>query len=71
MISTPNIGETPRTLGKVQGAPKGTLSHPCAKPTNLAQCYTREFRHHREGGPGPSQDHKGIYLHEGKQAHPQ
>ena len=57
--------------GKIQGALEGTLAHQGKQPTNWPQLHTGQFQHHRERGPGPSQDYKRIYLHQSKQFNPQ
>ena len=63
------IGETSRTPGEIQGVPEATLSHPCTHSTIWSQFHTRQLKHPQEGEPGPSQDHKGGSLHQGKQSH--
>ena len=53
---------------KIQGTPKTTLSHACTHPTNWTYHNKQQLQHYWQGGPGAGQDHKRIYLHNGKQS---
>ena len=69
MCNEEYIGKISRTLGEDTGSTSRNPPHPCTQPTNWTQFHTGQFQHHRKGGPGLSQDYKGIYLHQGKQSH--
>ena len=64
MCDEEDIGETSRTLGERY---KEHLKEP--SPSHVHSTQTGHnttpdnFQHHREGGPCPSQDSKGVYLY--------